>query len=84
MKKLLFFSLILTLIFSCGNGVKEEISSNQAFSSFISAYTSGIITKNSTIRVKLTESVGDDFDMGKEMDNSIFSFSPSKKGKQIG
>ncbi len=81
MKKLLFFSLILTLIFSCGNGVKEEISSNQAFSSFISAYTSGIITKNSTIRVKLTESVGDDFDMGKEMDNSIFSFSPSIKGK---
>ncbi|MDB4088344.1 MG2 domain-containing protein, partial [Flavobacteriales bacterium] len=83
MKKTLFFSITLALIFSCGNGIKDEISSNQAFSSFISAYTSGIIKKNSTIRIKLTESVGEEFDLNKELDKSIFTFSPSINGKTI-
>ncbi|MEN8927790.1 MAG: MG2 domain-containing protein [Flavobacteriales bacterium] len=81
MKKILFFSLALALFFSCGNNIKEEISNNQAFSSFISAYTSGIIAKNSTVRVKLSESMGADYDLTKELDKSVFSFSPSVAGK---
>lgn len=83
MKKLLFFALAIFLIFSCGKGIKKEISSNQAFSSFISAYTSGIIKKKSTVRIKLTESVGQEFDLNKELEKSVFTFSPSIKGKTI-
>ena len=84
MKKILFFAFAVAIAFSCGNKVSTEISNNTTFSSYISAYTSGVISKTSTISVKLTESIDQDkFDLNKEVEAAIFNFSPSIKGKTV-
>ncbi|MGB1040622.1 MAG: MG2 domain-containing protein, partial [Flavobacteriales bacterium] len=81
MKKLISCLIAISIIFSCGKGVKEEVSNNQAFSSFISAYTAGMISKESAIRIKLTESIGDEIDLTKPLDKKVFKFSPSLDGE---
>jgi len=73
--------LAVSLLLSCGGSIKEEISTNQAFSSFISGYTAGLVSRQSTIKLKLTESLGSEFDMNKPVDLEVFSFSPSIAGE---
>ena len=81
MKKVLIAFLAVSVILSCGGSVKEEISNNQAFSSFISGYTAGLVSRESSVRLKLTESLGDEYDMSKPFDKKVFSFSPSIDGE---
>ncbi len=81
MKKTLLGLLAISIILSCGGSVKEEISNNQAFSSFISGYTAGLVSKESTIKLKLTESLGNEYDLSKPFDKNVFSFSPSLSGE---
>jgi uncharacterized protein YfaS (alpha-2-macroglobulin family) len=51
---------------------------NPAFARYISAYTSGTISKESAIRVQLAGNFGDSSKVGTETD--VFSFSPGIKG----
>lgn len=48
---------------------------------FISAYTSGIIPRNETIKVRFTTDATTTENVGKEAERSYFSFTPSIKGK---
>ena len=50
------------------------------FAPYISAYTGGMITSNGTIRVELTEEQ-QIVEMGQEVKDELFSFSPGLKGK---
>ncbi len=52
---------------------------NPAFASYISAYTSGTISRESTIRIQLAGNFGDSSKVGSETD--VFEFSPGIKGK---
>ncbi|MCD8739879.1 MG2 domain-containing protein [Mucilaginibacter roseus] len=51
------------------------------FSKYIEAYTTGIISKKGTVRIKLSGEVQVAHQQDGELDNSLFEFSPSIKGK---
>lgn len=59
---------------------KDKKQDHTQFAKYIDAYTSGIISKKSNIRVHLANSVTNTTDLG-ETDAKLFDFSPSIKGK---
>jgi uncharacterized protein YfaS (alpha-2-macroglobulin family) len=60
---------------------KRQNRINPAFANYISAYTAGTISKESTIRIQLAGNFGDSSKVGSEA--NVFSFEPSIKGKTI-
>lgn len=72
--------LVIALFTSnCGNGGQET--SNQAdFAPFISGFSSGIISKNDDIRIRLTSPYSGEIDLTKPIDQKLFDFSPNIKG----
>lgn len=77
------FLAILTLLMPACN--QKEMASNydQGFKSFVYAYTSGMVSKASPIRVRFTQSVVGDGEVGNAVKNGVISFSPSIKGELI-
>lgn len=69
-------SIFLINVFAKNNKNKRI---NPAFASYISAYTSGTISRESTIRIQLAGNFGDSSKIGN--DANVFNFSPSIKGK---
>ncbi len=61
----------------------EETKENAAFSAYINAYTSGIISSESTIRILLTNETNKPVEIGKPIDPELFEFSPSIKGVAV-
>ena len=51
------------------------------FSAYIDSYTAGVISKKSTIRVKLSNQVQVTHGQNEELKGNVFDFSPSVKGK---
>ncbi|MCK5470600.1 MAG: hypothetical protein KAI99_18885, partial [Cyclobacteriaceae bacterium] len=87
--KQFFYALCLIPVlftFSCKKETKTEKDSFSSpktlFVEYVSAYTSGFISKNSEITIKLTKPVAI-AEPGKEIDMDLFSFDPSLKGKAI-
>lgn len=70
------FLVILFSFNSCKN--KDQKIKSGAFVNYISYYTSGIISKNATIKVRLATAEGN-VEVGEEAPN-LFSFKPSIKG----
>jgi len=66
----------MALLFSCNGSRKAVQSPETAFTTYISAFTGGILTDDSSIRVDLS---GDVPEAGRVTDG-LFSFSPSLKG----
>ncbi|HEX6227293.1 MAG TPA: hypothetical protein VFZ52_22910, partial [Chryseolinea sp.] len=56
---------------------------NPAFSAYITSYTAGVISSGSGIRVILAIDAVDSSFIGRESSVSLFSFSPSLKGKTL-
>jgi uncharacterized protein YfaS (alpha-2-macroglobulin family) len=54
---------------------------NPAFSKYIESYTSGVVSKGSAIRVKLAGTVQTAHAVHEAIDDDVFEFSPSLKGK---
>lgn len=77
--KLLFFLFIVSIISSCGTGRKDIIPSAE-YAPYINAYTGGVISQNSSIRIELTQDQPM-VDLNNELKKNPFSFSPSLKGK---
>ncbi|MDF9798653.1 uncharacterized protein YfaS (alpha-2-macroglobulin family) [Catalinimonas alkaloidigena] len=57
----------------------EEV--DEAFSAYISGYTAGIISSESSIRIKFNQALADSSQLGKKVDEEYFSFNPSIKGE---
>jgi len=70
------FLVILFSFNSCKN--KDQKIKSGAFVNYISYYTSGVISKNATIKVRLATAEGN-VEVGEEAPN-LFSFKPSIKG----
>ncbi|MEP6926307.1 MAG: MG2 domain-containing protein [Ginsengibacter sp.] len=80
----LFFSvLVFTLLFSSCTKKNKLIDVDPAFSQYIDAYTSGIISKTSSIKIKLAADASTTHATGEVIDKSLFDFSPSIKGKTV-
>lgn len=76
------FSLLVTTIIclsSCSRSQKDIIPSVE-YASYVNAYTGGIISQNSAIRIELTHDQPM-VDMNSEIKDNPFRFSPSLKGK---
>ncbi len=82
----LFCLFSLLNIFSCKQDSKSEkdtfSSPKTLFVEYVSAYTSGFISKNSEITVKLTKPVAI-AEPGKEIDMDLFLFDPALTGKAV-
>lgn len=90
MKTKYFFLAIYLLIFSFLLSCKKEAkvekdtfsSPKTLFVEYVSAYTTGFISKKSEITVKLTKSVKI-AEPGQEIDMTVFSFDPALSGKAV-
>ena len=70
---------VLLLLSSCGK--RKAISIDPAFSKYIEAYTSGVISRKSTIRVQLAVDAQVSHTLNETLKEELFSFSPSVSGK---
>ncbi len=61
----------------------SETKENPAFSAYINAYSSGIISNQSTIRILLTNEMEKPVETGKPIEKKLFDFSPSIKGTTV-
>jgi uncharacterized protein YfaS (alpha-2-macroglobulin family) len=70
------------ILFSC-KSKQQWIDVDPAFSKYIDAYTSGIISKTSSIKIQLAAEVPTTHSAGEEISNNLFQLSPSVKGKAV-
>ena len=71
---------IAVILYAVGHNWKAN-TVDRSFSKYIESYTSGIISKESPIRVKLVGQVQAIHAQNEALPDGIFSFSPSIKGK---
>jgi uncharacterized protein YfaS (alpha-2-macroglobulin family) len=74
----IIFLVIITMLYGCKKDTGQPAAIDPGFTSYISAFTSGNVSKQSAIRVRLSE------ELPEEIDNSIieniFQLSPAIKG----
>lgn len=70
--------LLLAAFFSCKQPGRTLV--DPAFSAYISAYTSGTISRESVIRIRLNNDVAKDSDINRAVKKNIFEFTPAIKG----
>ena len=76
----LFLLIMMTVgLYSCTRTQKDIIPSAE-YAPYVNAYTGGVISQNSTIRIELTHEQPM-VDLNNELKENPFSFSPSLKGK---
>jgi len=89
--ELFLFSIIIFSIVSCSGDKKDKtdkttkksekaLQKSMKWNEFISAYTSGTISRKSNIKVYFSKDIISDSEVGKDV-SDIFEFSPSVKGK---
>ena len=76
--KLLCLLLIVYAISSCTSTPKDIIPSAE-YAPYVNAYTGGVISQSSTIRIELAQDQPM-VDLNNELKDNPFSFSPSLKG----
>ncbi len=70
----------MCLLISCNTG-KKPLSIDPAFSKYIEAYTSGVISKKNAIRIRLSTDANTTHTLNEAVKEDLFSFSPSVAGK---
>ena len=65
------------MLFSCNNKPKL-VDVDPAFSQYIDAYTSGVISKKNTIRIQLASVISTTHTVDEEVKDKLFSFSPAR------
>ena len=73
--------LSIPLLFTACVGKKKPIEVDPAFSKYIDAYTSGIISKKNAIRIQLATDANVTHTVNETVKENLFSFSPSIEGK---
>src|SRR5213595_3162851 len=79
-RKLLCLTVILSLFSSC-NKKEKWIDVDLAFSKYIDAYTTGIVSKTSAIIIQLATDANTTHAVGEEVKDDLFDLSPAVKGK---
>jgi uncharacterized protein YfaS (alpha-2-macroglobulin family) len=74
------FMLIVLIIFIIFHHDKPP-GVDPAFSKYIESYTTGVISKQSTIRIQLAGDIQTSHEQNEALSDNIFDFSPSIKGK---
>lgn len=83
MKRIFSFAVTVVLLITCSFFYsckqKKELVPSADFAPYISAYTGGLVTKGSTVVVEFMEEQSDEV-WTQEVNEKLFSFSPSVKG----
>jgi uncharacterized protein YfaS (alpha-2-macroglobulin family) len=81
MKAPLFsFLAFLCLILGACNSKKKLVKVDPAFSQYINAYSAGVVSKKSTIRIQLAADAQVTHTINENIKEALFSFSPSVEG----
>ena len=80
-RQLVTGALLLTVAISCSNEAQKKISTNPEFAEYISAYTSGVVSKDATVRIQLVNDYAGEVDYTAPISKELFSFEPAVKGK---
>ncbi len=88
MQKAAFISILLPLLacslaFQACKKDKPQVSRLSDVSSYVYAYTSGVISKTSPIRTRFTKEVVREEEVGKEVQTDVFSIRPNVKGTAV-
>ena len=87
LKKLswLTFAIILTVTATFSSCKKKhgQVEFNEGFKAYIYAYTSGVISRASPIRIRFNESLVDSKEIGNEVKSGVLTFEPSISGQAI-
>jgi len=76
------FSLLVTILYACGNGKPELFRVDPAYGKYVSGYTSGMVSRTAGIRIDLDDSTLKNVDLkNKELLKDIFQFEPEIKGQ---
>jgi len=78
-KNTLFLLIVLSLVFIKCNKEKAVKTIDPAFTGYISAFTSNVISNQSTIKIKLTDPVND-IVPNQKIEENLFDFSPNIEG----
>ncbi len=73
-------AVVLVLILARAGGPLTLLKPDPAFRDYINAYTSGVISVEAAIKIRLTHPFADSLMIGKKADPSLFGFSPSLAG----
>lgn len=76
----LFFLLLITVVFASCTSSPKDIVPSAEYAPYVNAYTGGVISQTSGIRIELTQEQPM-VDLNNELKENPFSFSPSLKGK---
>ena len=79
-RTMLCLASIICLFNSCKKKDKW-IEVDPAFSQYIDAYTTGVVSKTSAIRIQLAGAANTTHTVGEAVKETLFDFSPSVKGK---
>ncbi|HSN62106.1 MAG TPA: MG2 domain-containing protein, partial [Ferruginibacter sp.] len=87
-KPAFLFCLILTIfsaifIPSCSKKAVTWKSVDPAFSKYVDAYSTGVVSKTSAIRVQLATNASTTHSVGQEVKEKLFTLSPAVKGKTV-
>ena len=74
----LFFTLILV---GCSQEVQKRVTINPEFAQYISSFTSGIVSRESTIKIMLTEDVAESISESDEPVIDVIRFVPEVEGE---
>lgn len=74
------FFLLLNSLSSCSEKTISQHRVGPEYAEHISAYTSGVIAKNSTIKIQLTEDYTGEIDYNNPIPSQLFYISPEVKG----
>ena len=83
-KRILIIGILLTCFFASIIFIirgQQTSTVDAAFSKYIESYTAGIISKESTIKIRLANNVVTSHTQNDQLADDIFDFSPSIKGK---
>ncbi len=80
LRTLLCITVIVTLMSSC-NKKDKWIDVDPAYSQYIDAYSTGIVSKTTAIRIRLASDAITTHAVGEAVNESLFDLSPSVKGK---
>ncbi|NNE55491.1 MAG: hypothetical protein HKN32_05690, partial [Flavobacteriales bacterium] len=80
---ILLASFALICAYSCQNKSEPSPKVNPAFTSYISAFTSGIISTGSSIKLRLAQEVSDEIRNAQSDVSKLFSIEPSMDGEYV-
>ena len=78
--RIIVFFLLISILSCCNKKAEKVQEINPEFTSYISAFTTGYISNESTIRIQLAEDFHGEINLNQNIEDDLFKFQPAIKG----